>query len=96
MSGLQIVTKDSDLDSENKSVTVLCDESGSSDLTAVAGGGLVTLANGAVASGVAIAGSRPTGLAGETPGGWVANATEVGDNAASWKLTAYAVCAIVH
>jgi hypothetical protein len=96
VSSLQIVTKDSDLDSENKSVTVLCDESGSSDLTAIAGGGLVTLANGTVASGVAIAGSRPTGLAGETPGGWVANATEVGDNAASWKLTAYAVCAIVH
>ncbi len=95
MSGLQIVTKDSELDSENKSVTVLCEESGS-ELTAIAGGGLVTLANGAVASSIAIAGSRPTGLAGEIPGGWVANATEIGDVASSWKLTVYAVCAIVH
>jgi hypothetical protein len=89
------VTKDSVLDSENKSVTVLCDESGA-ELTAIAGGGLVTAANGAVATGVAIGGSRPTGLAGEIPGGWVASATEVGDNASSWKLTVYAVCAVVH
>lgn len=89
------MTKESDLDSDNKSVTVLCEESGE-ELTAIAGGGLVTLANGAVASGVTIAGSRPTGLAGEIPGGWVANATEIGNNTSSWKLTVYAVCAIVH
>jgi hypothetical protein len=76
-------------------VTVLCEESGE-ELTAIAGGGLVTTANGSVASGVAIAGSRPTGLAGETPGGWIATATEIGDNASNWKLTVYAVCAIVH
>jgi hypothetical protein len=95
VSGLQIVTNDSELDSENKSVTVLCEESGE-ELTAIAGGALVTNASGSIATGVAIGGSRPTGLAGETPGGWVANATEVGNNAASWKLTVYAVCAVVH
>ena len=83
------------LDSENKSITVLCEESGE-ELTAIAGGALVTGADGSIASGVAIGGSRPTGLSGEVPGGWIASATEVGDNAADWKLTVYAVCAVVH
>ena len=91
MSQLEIVTIDSASDSSSpKSMVAQCATIGE-DLSAIAGGAILT---GATAN-VALTETRPFGLAGEVPGGWSASAQSVAGSSGNWGLTVYVVCAKV-
>ena len=45
-------------------------------------------------AGVSVTESRPSGIAGEVPGGWEVAAS--GPEGSSWSVRAYAVCALVN
>ena len=88
------MTQASGSDSEDKSVEVACSGPGEdTTATAIAGGASVS---GSTGNQVAIVESRPVGLSGEVPSGWLAKAVEVRDNTGNWTLTVYAVCANVN
>ncbi len=63
------------------------------EFSAIAGGADLSSSAGGK---VAIVETRPTGLAGEVPTGWIASAVEVNPTDASWTLTVYALCARVN
>ena len=88
---LEIVTVSSQTDGTSpKTVVGQCATIGE-DLSAIAGGAVLT---GATAN-VALTETRPTGLAGEVPGGWSASAQSVAGSSGSWGVTVYVVCAKV-
>ena len=92
MSDLVIVTSDSAENSTDgsKSATASCMDAGE-DHHAISGGVAVL----GSATGVSITETRPTGIAGEVPGGWQVTATgPTGSD--NWGVRAYAVCALVN
>ena len=89
MSDLVIVTSDSSGTGANKTATASCSTAGE-DHRAVSGGVEV---RGSV-TGVTVTETRPTGIAGEVPGGWQVAAS--GPEGSGWSVRAYAVCALVN
>lgn len=74
----------------SKTATASCSDAGE-DHHAISGG-VVVLGD---SSGVSVTETRPTGIAGEVPGGWqVAADGPTGDGV--WGVRAYAVCALVN
>ena len=92
VSDLQILTEESASNSSDKTVTALCADAGE-DLSAVSGGAMLS---DPVRGSAAIVETRPFGLAGEVPTGWVASAAEINPYSGVWTLTVYAVCANVN
>jgi hypothetical protein len=88
VSDIVIVTSDSTGAGASKSATANCSDAGE-DHHAISGGVEVV----GSATGVSITESRPTGIAGEVPGGWQVAAD--GPAGSGWSVRAYAVCALV-
>ena len=91
MSDLVIVTSDSPANDADgsQSATASCSSAGA-DHRAVSGGVEVRGST----DGVTVTESRPTGIAGEVPGGWQVAAE--GPSNSDWSVRAYAVCALVN
>ena len=84
------MTEVSASNSQNKTGVAEC-TAANEELSAISGGAMLSGGS----DGVAITGTRPTGLAAETPAGWTASAVETSLNTSDWTLTVYAVCAKV-
>ena len=88
-----IKTAVSESNSDNKMGVIIQCETENDDLSAIAGGAMVSDTSG----NVVIVDTRPDGVAGEVPKGWRASAVEAGGGVSgNWTLTVYAVCASVN